>query len=224
MGVKVPLVFIVNGDNLYAHMFTDEGWAITDRLSEADLVQFCGGSDVNPALYGEPKHATTYCNLARDRQEQIIYEAALAKKIPMAGICRGGQFLNVMNNGMMWQDVDAHAIQGTHEAFDHLSGKVVRVSSTHHQMMRPTDKGFILLTARRSSRKEKMGQSGAVIIKRNDTTDIEAVYYDDTRCLCYQPHPEFGGPELVDCRDLYFEYISYYLGVRAEGEGEVCVG
>jgi hypothetical protein len=226
MGVKIPIVMIVNGDGMYSHMFTDEGWIVTDRLIEADLVQFCGGADVSPYMYGEPVHPSCYLNPARDRFEAALYELCLARGIPMAGICRGGQFLNVMNKGSMWQDVTEHAIQGTHAAFDHLTGTVVRVTSTHHQMMRPASDALVLLTARVSNRKVRMGQSGAEIIEYNPKQpDIEAVFYEKTRSLCFQPHPEFGGKEVEDCRALYFSYIEEYLGISAkEEEPQICVG
>jgi gamma-glutamyl-gamma-aminobutyrate hydrolase PuuD len=227
MGAKVPIVMIVNGDGMYSHMFTDEGWAITDRIGEADLVQFCGGADVSPSMYGEPTHSSCYVSPERDRFEAALYELCLARKIRMAGICRGGQFLNVMNGGKMWQDVDKHAIGGTHSAFDHLTGSVVRVTSTHHQMMRPAEKGaFIILTARVATRKVRMGQSGAEIIEfHGKNADVEAVYYPETQCLCFQPHPELGGKEVEDCRALYFTYLEEYLGLTAkEEEPQICAG
>lgn len=226
MGAKIPIVMIVNGDGMYSHMFTDAGWVITDRINEADLVQFCGGADVSPSMYGEPTHASCYLNPRRDQFEAALYELCLARGIPMAGICRGGQFLNVMNKGKMWQDVDNHAIQGTHPAFDHLTGTVVRVTSTHHQMMRPAPDGIPLLTARVSNRKVRMGQSGGELIEfHGKEPDIEAVLYEKTKCLCFQPHPEFGGKEVEDCRALYFSYIEEYLHLSAkEEEPQICVG
>lgn len=104
-------VFIVASSPEYVAMFKNEGWNIAPSIEEADLVQFTGGSDVFPRLYGEPPHRTTSYNEGRDEKEKQIYELAQELGIPCAGICRGGQFLNVMNHGRMFQDVDNHTRQ-----------------------------------------------------------------------------------------------------------------
>jgi hypothetical protein len=202
-------------------MFLGAGWELVDSLDEADLVQFLGGEDVSPALYGEHAHRTTHHNPVRDEKEMEIYNKALVLGIPMAGICRGGQFLNVMNGGKMWQDVDRHAISGVHPAY--ILGNLVQVnvSSTHHQMMRPNNSPEaecqLLMTAGLSENKESMfdldmaplSVSQIGIPKRKE--DVEAVYYGSTNCLCFQPHPEFPGPLYDDCRELYFSFIETYL-------------
>jgi gamma-glutamyl-gamma-aminobutyrate hydrolase PuuD len=215
MGAGVPSVYIVNGDRDYSNMFLLEGWVVTDRLSEADLVQFTGGADVSPYMYGEPAHPSTYVHAARDAYESAVFQACLNQSMPMAGICRGGQFLNVMCGGLMWQDVDQHAIHGFHAAFDHVTKSVVPVSSTHHQMMRPNSKAEVLMTARIAHRKERMGQSGGTITSYNDDADIEALFYDEQRSLCYQPHPEMGVPGIGPCRLAYFNYLEHCFGLKA---------
>lgn len=206
-------VYIVYSDPLYDAMFRNAGWDVTNNIYDASLVQFTGGADVHPSLYGMKMHRTMHCNIKRDEKEQDIFNLARELALPMTGICRGGQFLNVMNNGKMWQDVDGHA--GSHKA--HVNGFIgeITVSSTHHQMMQPSDfeDHIILMTANRSTKKEQMGVDGRYIVTRhihenNKEDDIEAVYYPNTNCLCYQPHPEYKDD---DCRKVYFYFINNYL-------------
>lgn len=92
----MPSVFIVgHKDYDITSMFLKQGWEISTNSEEADLLQFTGGEDVTPALYGEGKHPTTDNNPDRDAFESDVYHYYIDK--PKAGICRGGQFLNVMN-------------------------------------------------------------------------------------------------------------------------------
>lgn len=211
-------VFIVGGfDYEYANMFRERGWETVNSMDEADLLQFTGGEDVSPDLYNELKHPKTRNSPARDAKEKAVYQWAVANGIPVAGICRGGQFLNVMNGGKMWQDVDNHAIGRTHKAFavGHIGW--VNVTSTHHQMMRPNTQveHLVLMTAKESMYRENVGTTGIVLKNsmfggRFDD-DVESVYYPNTLTLCYQPHPEFSGGEVEECRDVYFYFINNYL-------------
>ena len=201
-------VFIINSNRAYDEMFTERGWELTDDISKANLIQFTGGEDVSPYLYDEPNHRTTQNSLARDKAEQFVFRVAKKKKIPMAGICRGGQFLNVMNGGKMYQHVDGHG--GRH--MTNLVGTPfeLEVSSTHHQMMRPNyDTGVVLLRNKPRGTFKLDGWSKDFSDKED--WDIESVYYSDTNSLCFQPHPEHAGVE--ECRRIYFSFLKNYLGV-----------
>ena len=203
-------VFIINGGHDYANMFLKEGWELAINMAEADLVLFTGGEDVTPEIYGERQHPKTWPNPNRDRHETKLYKEALELGIPMAGICRGGQFLNVMNGGKMWQNVNNHL--GRHNAFvGGYIGNIV-VSSTHHQMMRPNLEAphLVLMTANLATIKENCGKTGIVVrhFTKNDE-DVESVFYPETRCLSYQPHPEHDN--VSQCRKVYFHFINNYL-------------
>ena len=63
-----------------------------------------GGSDVNPALYGEPAAAETQPpDDARDAAESALIDEALARDVPLLAICRGMQMLNVHLGGSLIQ-------------------------------------------------------------------------------------------------------------------------
>lgn len=207
-------VFIVNSDHLYNKMFKDRGWELVDNIYDADLVQFTGGEDVDPSMYKSQRHPTTFSNPNRDAEETGIYELAQELGLPCAGICRGGQLLNVLNGGSMYQNVDNHGRSGGHEAF--LPGPIgyIHVSSTHHQMMIPNEKAehLVLLAANEAKIKEKM--DGKITVRThmnpmNPEEDCEAVYYHGSNSLCFQPHPEYSGYE--KCQDAYFYFINNYL-------------
>lgn len=86
----MPKVYIVGGCGAIAAMFHQSGWDIADTYTSADLVQFTGGSDVSPHLYGE-KNVASYTSPRRDEEEVAIFNAVSAMGIPMAGICRSKQ-------------------------------------------------------------------------------------------------------------------------------------
>lgn len=210
---KRPQVYVVGGGFEYIRMMYNLGYDGAKGVDDADIVLFTGGEDVNPELYGEPCMAKTNFNRLRDEKEKAIYDAALAKEIPMVGICRGGQFLNVMNGGKMWQHVTGHC--GNHigrieiPPFHNGKRRTIEFTSTHHQMMRPTEDAMILATA--SVAWEKLSPELSKVGKEDD--DVEVVFYDDTNCLCFQPHPEFARAP-SECLDFFEECMENFIVPR----------
>lgn len=211
-----PSVFIVGGDMTIARMFMDNNWKVTDSIDEADLIQFTGGEDVSPMLYGDVKHSSTYCSPVRDQIESDIFFSHLYT--PKAGICRGGQFLNVMSGGGMFQHVDNHGIAGTHNAYyfeDSRDKRSVQVTSTHHQMMRPdlfSDFEVFMIAELSTSKEDGMGTDWVKHVSEEDT---EGVMYFDTNSLCFQPHPEYVDP-YHECQQLYFEVLERFFGLEVK--------
>ncbi len=193
-------VCIVGGGYAYGRMFERAGYQLVASVEEADIVQFTGGSDVSPQLYGEHSHESTWNSEHRDAEEQAVFRQCVEQGKFIAGICRGGQFLNVMNGGTMYQDVFNHAIAGTHPVMDLNSGEEFPCTSTHHQMMRIGRKGTLLAQSSemRSTIKLHMtplGQKRSLLIDKNQETEAESIYYPETRSFCFQPHPEMVGPD-----------------------------
>ena len=199
-------VMIVSSSGQYSAMMTRAGWALVMNVEDADLVMFTGGADVNPALYGEEEHPKTFHQPPRDREDKKVWEQASQLGLPMVGICRGGQFLNVMNGGKMYQHVVGHANGGTHELVDTRSGEVLQVSSTHHQMMREGERGEVIAHGGNLCKtKEEMDSKGVLYTSGTVEKDVEVVLYKDTLTLCFQPHPEFFSP-LHEC-PIYFHKL-----------------
>jgi putative glutamine amidotransferase len=85
-----------------------DGRAPLELLARIDALLLIGGADIEPALYGaqrEPATEITYP--ARDRFEIALLNGAIERRLPVLGICRGMQILNVALGGTLIQDVVA---------------------------------------------------------------------------------------------------------------------
>lgn len=83
-----------------------------DRLRRADFdgVLFAGGEDVDPALYEqEKKFENVKVNRARDEFEVSLLHRGLDRRLPILGICRGVQMINVGFGGTLYQDLAQEA-------------------------------------------------------------------------------------------------------------------
>lgn len=191
----------------YKMMFRAVGMSGTSDLPKADIVCFTGGEDVDPSLYGEDRLPVTGSNLARDQVDAEMFRAATAKGKFKVGICRGGQFLNVMSGGKMWQDVGGHGRR--HNVLDKATNLKHMCTSTHHQMIRPTDEAELLGVAFEANYKKSPYKSWVRSIATLDTPDYEdaeVVLYPATKSLCFQPHPEFiTAPEA--CTEYFFNTL-----------------
>lgn len=183
------------------------------NASKVALVVFTGGTDVDPALYGEKRYdGTDFSDKQRDKHEQRCFHRARELGIPMVGICRGSQFLCVMAGGKLVQDVNKHG--GYHGLKTH-DGRVIECNSTHHQMQRPPAGAQILAMAepRRSDRYLSMdGVEGDEPIDIRDQMpgDVEVVYYPNIKALGVQYHPEYSSaPE--ECIDYYKQVVREFL-------------
>lgn len=197
-------VYVVGGDTNYAKFI--ENYKIVDDLKDADIVLFTGGEDVSPELYGAEKDPTTYSNLARDKYEQAVFNLVNKETQLCVGICRGAQFLAVMNGSKLIQDVPGHAITGTHTIkrqspyIGYLPDEL-EITSTHHQILdvRNIDHNYsrILYKAAKDDRPEIF------------------VYQDSTKplCLCIQGHPEImpaNSNAVLLCNTLIYTYLSHF--------------
>lgn len=185
-------VFVVGGAVGYANFL--EGASIVKDIKEAEVVLFTGGEDVDPSLYNCEKHHKTYSNLQRDLEEKKIFESVIPGKQVCLGICRGSQFLCVMNGGLLVQHCENHAIGYTHGITD---GKVCyQITSTHHQMQYPynlNSEDYNVLY--RSEDIRSSIHEGEKIDSDNiyHNGEPEIVYYhkdDLPKCLAVQGHPE----------------------------------
>lgn len=189
-------VGIIRGSIGYKKMFIGMGWdvmnihnpqQVNDRL---DLLLFTGGTDVGPLMYGQVSHPKTGApDRVRDLNEKYIFESAVKENIPMVGICRGSQFLCVMNGGKLVQHVSGHAIGALHKMVT-ADGEEMDVTSTHHQMMQPDESGKILAWAEGISSfyEGPLGQDIELSIKG---VEPEVVIWEKTRSVGFQYHPEY---------------------------------
>jgi putative glutamine amidotransferase len=136
------------------------------RAVDFDGVLFAGGEDVDPAFYGEQKkYDSVEVSYDRDQFEMKLLEHALHRRLPILGICRGAQVINVGFGGTLYQDLaqDAapefehrqtnagksrsdttHTVTVT-EPGSLLAGAVAgscRVNSMHHQAIKDLGRGL----------------------------------------------------------------------------------
>ncbi|MFH9402858.1 gamma-glutamyl-gamma-aminobutyrate hydrolase family protein [Streptomyces sp. NPDC017638] len=78
-------------------------------VARLDGLVVAGGPDVDPARYGAERSARTGPPAPeRDAWELALIEAALAAGVPLLGVCRGMQLLNVALGGTLVQHLDGH--------------------------------------------------------------------------------------------------------------------
>jgi putative glutamine amidotransferase len=84
------------------------------RLAEARGLLLCGGADVDPGRYGEAilPEAGVELTPGRDELEWSLLDAARAARLPVWGVCRGMQVLNVYLGGSLWQDLPSQRPSG----------------------------------------------------------------------------------------------------------------
>jgi putative glutamine amidotransferase len=136
---------------------------IADRvLDRLDGLVITGGKDVDPARYGERPHpATDEPGGVRDAWEFTLLDRALHRGLPVLGICRGAQVLNVALGGTLHQhlpDVIGHTghragnavfstlpvrtVAGTRLAA--LVGESCEVQCYHHQAIAEHGEGLVV--------------------------------------------------------------------------------
>jgi putative glutamine amidotransferase len=110
----------------YVRAITDNGGTIcalspmltpaeTGKLAQSmDALLVPGGDDVAPCFYGEkPDKSLETTDPEFDLYESNVVSLAEARGLPILGICRGHQFLNVWAGGTLWQDLPTQLHAGT---------------------------------------------------------------------------------------------------------------
>jgi putative glutamine amidotransferase len=120
------------------------------QIASADALVLSGSmTDIHPALYGQaPVAAQGDIDLDVDRRDLAALRTALVQDVPLIGICRGHQLLNIAFGGTLNQDVGGHDA-ATHP-IDTGAGSVARrvlgrgseVCSQHHQSVRRVGRGL----------------------------------------------------------------------------------
>lgn len=131
-----------------------------------DGIIFTGGNDVSPLSYGEnPISQVNNVSSIRDDYETSLFKRAYAGRIPVLGICRGNQLINVALGGSLYQDINAqvpgslghspdgisvdelyHSIKIEKDSRLHniFNDENIFVNSFHHQSIKRLGDGLVI--------------------------------------------------------------------------------
>jgi len=196
-----------SGDLMKNHQ--SRRFQVVKNIHYSDVVVFTGGADINPSIYTSRPLPSTHFWAKRDQEDLLAIKHSEGKAL--VGICRGAQLLNcVPNGGTLWQDVDRHA-GASHVVEDFVNKTKWSTNSLHHQMMRLGPGAELVAGCRLSSFKEtyeeRWNRSQAVE-GEPDEIDPEVVWYEKTRSLLVQFHPEFGDRSTTE---YFYELVDRYL-------------
>lgn len=156
--------------------------AVVEKL---DGVLMTGGDDINPSCYGHQHGPDTQASDdLRDSFEFATLAAAKRQELPLLGICRGLQVLNVAASGTINQHVPEHAfVDGPPDAIVHsvsfdpastlfqIYGPTLEVNSLHHQSL------------------AEIG-GDLVVTGKSEDGSVEALEHRDLPMIGVQWHPE----------------------------------
>ncbi len=178
-------------------------------------VLFTGGPDVDPKYYGEAvdPEAGVEIDPERDEFELPLARLALERDLPVLGICRGLQLLNVVLGGRLIQDLPGHrADSDGRSAFHGLrldrSGPLAAilgpegegpVNSRHHQGVGPAGLADLLVPAAWAEARLRTGEAVDL---------VEAFYGRGFRWLfAVQCHPERADEVPAGYRNLFAAFV-----------------
>ncbi len=188
---------------------TDEE-TIGEYVKILDGVVFTGGHDVWPQRFGEePVKQVVEITHERDQLELILFEKAYGAGVPILGICRGLQVVNIAQGGTLYQDIYSqvesvgghsfgynpedvyHSIQIEDSSImkEIYGEKIAYVNSEHHQAIK--DLGRDLKVTSRAA-------DG--IIESIESTN-------DRFVLAVQYHPEAIAPKYPEHREIFNHFI-----------------
>jgi putative glutamine amidotransferase len=180
----------------------------SDTLPPLDGLLLPGGWDVDPALYGEaPDPTVKEIDRELDDTEVALFHQAQEQNLPVLGLCRGQQVINVAMGGKLVQHLEGHDVRGhgrSHIAhtievdprseLGRAAGKSsIQVNSFHHQAVSSLAPGL---------RQTARGEDGT----------IEGVESDDGLIVAVQCHPEELTSDLPWARSLFERFVARARG------------
>ncbi|MEK4426292.1 gamma-glutamyl-gamma-aminobutyrate hydrolase family protein [Solibacillus sp. FSL K6-1523] len=133
-------------------------------LNIVDGIVSIGGYDINPLIFGEEPHYKLGVVIdERDKSDMLIMKCAFERELPILGICRGEQVMNVAFGGTLYQDIDTQVeniLKHTQVSLRHevthtvvleqsklqqiVGASSILTNSFHHQAVARVADGFII--------------------------------------------------------------------------------
>ena len=182
-------------------------------LNSLDGIIFTGGEDFDPSYYNErPIPQMGKVNATRDKFDLTLLNLAAERGIPILGICRGIQLINIAFGGSLYQDLPAqytdksvhhrqsqpsneasHSVTvENHTVFaDIVKDRTLMVNSSHHQAVKDVARGFRVA-----------GKSSDNIVEVIEKIDNE------NWILGVQFHPEMRVTRDVAMRNIFQQFMA----------------
>lgn len=182
----------------------DEALALLRRF---DGLVLMGGSDVDPHLYGQPRHEHVYGVVPeQDHFEITLVYAALELGTPVLAVCRGAQVVNVALGGSLLQhlgevpDVIQHAPDRFPAGQDHVLHPITLAEGSRTALaMDTTD---VTGASFHHQGLDRVG-NGLKVVGHSPDGLIEAVEHADRWLVAVQWHPEDTAPTDHHQQGLY---------------------
>ncbi len=144
--------------------------------ADFDGLLLSGGEDVDPRFYGqEPHEKLKRVNRRRDQQELALIASARRKKVPIFGICRGFQILNVAYGGALVQDLPSlRPSSVTHEVRSPSDYRAHEVETAPGSFLSPEGARRLAVNSRHHQGIERLGAGLAASARSSDGL-IEAI-------------------------------------------------
>jgi len=192
------------------------------RAGDYDGILFTGGEDVDPSFYGEEKrHESVHDHRPRDEFEFSLLKGALARRVPILGICRGVQMINVGFGGSLYQDMKEDA----DPQFDHRQtdlGKS-RQEPTHTVLVTDGESGLGMIVqgacrvnSLHHQAVKRVGR-GLKVTARSEDGFVEAVESAEAYpfLMAVQWHPEEMVNNSAEQREIFVRFVGKCREVAA---------
>lgn len=200
---------LMNGGVPYLIPVTDDVEVLRQIVAQLDGLVMTGGEDIAPNYYGEQNHQQLgTVNDERDAYDITLIKLAIEHNVPILGICRGLQLINVAMGGTLYQDLPSQHSQRINHRQDSgmtmahevvvvpntqtsriLNVDTILVNSLHHQAIKALAPGLKIT-----------GKSVDGVIEM-----IEA--YPTRQIMAVQFHPEYFTAEGDTLMGEFFKFL-----------------
>jgi len=162
-----------------------------------------GGNDINPQSYGGNKTDSVYLSAERDSTEENLLRIAIEKKIPVLGICRGYQFINVFFGGKL--------IGGINEKEKRHVGITHRVDVIDEKCMELLGDGFEVNSYHNFGVDESVKSKDLEVFAQANDGIIEGMFHPKLPIAGIQWHPERKSPDMASNEKIIKAFLNKKL-------------